>query len=138
MAIDQYLQIDGIKGESTDSKHKDWIEILSYSMAGAAHAAGAATAEKKTASGPGEIVITKPIDISSPKLQELCSSGKHISKVAIEAARPAAGQPEKIEMSDVTLTKAGSAASPHDKNTQPTESITLNYGTIKWTYTQQK
>lgn len=134
MAIDQFLHIDGIQGESTDSKHKDWIEIQSYSQDAAP---GAASAKKKS-SGPGEIAITKPIDVSSPKLQELCSSGKHISKVVIEAARPAAGQPEKIEMSDVTLTKAGSAASPHDKNTQPTESITLNYGTIKWTYTQQK
>lgn len=27
MAIDGYLQIDGIKGESTDDKHKDWIEV---------------------------------------------------------------------------------------------------------------
>ena len=29
MAIDVYLQIDGIKGESTDSAHKDWIECIS-------------------------------------------------------------------------------------------------------------
>ena len=27
MAIDVYLQIDGIKGESQDEKHKDWIEV---------------------------------------------------------------------------------------------------------------
>ena len=29
MAIDVYLQIDGIKGESQDDKHKDWIELTS-------------------------------------------------------------------------------------------------------------
>ena len=29
MAIDVYLQIDGIKGESTDDRHKDWIECQS-------------------------------------------------------------------------------------------------------------
>lgn len=28
MAIDVYLHIDGIKGESQDDKHKDWIEIV--------------------------------------------------------------------------------------------------------------
>ena len=28
MAIDVYLQIDGIKGESSDGPHKDWIECL--------------------------------------------------------------------------------------------------------------
>lgn len=27
MANDAYLQIDSIKGESTDQKHKDWIEV---------------------------------------------------------------------------------------------------------------
>lgn len=29
MAIDVYLQIDGIKGESQDSSHQGWIEIAS-------------------------------------------------------------------------------------------------------------
>ena len=29
MAIDVYLQIDGIKGESTDSAHQGWIELTS-------------------------------------------------------------------------------------------------------------
>lgn len=29
MALDVYLQIDGIKGESTDTDHKDWIELTS-------------------------------------------------------------------------------------------------------------
>ena len=27
MAIDVYLQIDGIKGESNDSTHQGWIEV---------------------------------------------------------------------------------------------------------------
>lgn len=29
MAIDAYLQIDGVKGESQDEQHKNWIECLS-------------------------------------------------------------------------------------------------------------
>jgi type VI protein secretion system component Hcp len=29
MAIDVYLQIDGIKGESADSEHQGWIECTS-------------------------------------------------------------------------------------------------------------
>ena len=32
MAFDAYLKIDGIPGEALDSKHKDWIEITSYSF----------------------------------------------------------------------------------------------------------
>ena len=30
MAFDAFLKIDGIPGESTDDKHKDWIEVLSF------------------------------------------------------------------------------------------------------------
>jgi hypothetical protein len=29
-AYDAFLNLDGIKGESTDDKHKDWIEISSF------------------------------------------------------------------------------------------------------------
>ncbi len=32
MAFDAFLKIDGIPGESTDDKHKDWIEVLSYGV----------------------------------------------------------------------------------------------------------
>jgi type VI secretion system secreted protein Hcp len=31
MAADYYLQLDGVKGESADSKHVGWIECTSIS-----------------------------------------------------------------------------------------------------------
>ncbi len=52
MAFDAFLKIDGIPGESTDDKHKDWIEILSFShglsqaATGSRSSGGAATAER--------------------------------------------------------------------------------------------
>ena len=30
MAFDAFIKIDGIEGESTDGKHPEWIEILSF------------------------------------------------------------------------------------------------------------
>jgi type VI secretion system secreted protein Hcp len=132
MASDQYLQIDGIKGESTDSQHKDWIEVLSYSQSAGAAAPGAADAKKT--SGPSDILITKKMDSSSPMLQKLCSSGKHIPKATLHVMRSGA-EPATAEMSDVTVSKI----SPNDKAAgAPMESVTLNYGKIQWTYTQQK
>jgi type VI secretion system secreted protein Hcp len=142
MATDQYMQIDGIKGESTDSQHKDWIEILSYSLAASAPApgtSGAAATNQAKPSGPGDIVITKQMDSSSPKLLALCSSGKHISKATIE--RTANGKPETIEMSDVLVSNVSPQDGAADRVAAadvPTETITLNYGKIQWTYTQQK
>ena len=31
-AIDYFLKLDGISGESKDSKHKDWIDVLAWSF----------------------------------------------------------------------------------------------------------
>lgn len=140
MAVDTFLKIDGIKGESQDDKHKDWIEVLSYSQPSGAVAP---EAEKKGAGHqPSDILITKQVDASSPILQKFCSSGKHIPKVTLEIMRAQAAKPKTAEMSDVVISKISPVVSAHDKATGgksvPTESVSFNYGTIKWTYTQQK
>jgi type VI secretion system secreted protein Hcp len=80
MASDVYLSIDGVKGESQDSDHKDWIEILSYSGATvppASATAKAAATEQAGVSQHGNLAVTKHVDSTSPKLQALVSSGKH-------------------------------------------------------------
>ncbi len=69
MAVDNFLKIEGIKGESTDDKHKDWIEILSYSwgvsqMASAsASTSGGGTSQRADFQ---DISIVKTLDSSSP------------------------------------------------------------------------
>jgi type VI secretion system secreted protein Hcp len=142
MATDSYLQIDGLKGESTDNAHKDWIEILSFSHAISQPASATANSAGGATSGRckhEDFVITKYVDLSSPKLYELCSSGKHISKVTLELMRASGGSPVKymaIEMDQVVISKV----SPEVTNGSefPTEQVHFNYGIIKWTYTQQK
>ena len=69
MAIDVYLQIDGIKGESADSAHKDWIELTSVSFgvlqprSATASSAGGHTAERCEHE---DILVTKLTDLSTP------------------------------------------------------------------------
>ena len=137
MATDIYLQIDGIKGESTDDKHKDWIEVLSYSQPAGASAPGSAEAEK-TEVKSGEIVVTKKTDSASPILRRFCSSGKHISKVTLDLWCIQRPNQRRQKSGDAVISKVGPAAAPHDKADTPTESVSLNYGKIQWTYTQQK
>ena len=87
---DLYMQIDGLKGECTDSDHKDWIELLSYN-----HSISQPASATATSAGGGttarcqhsDFSITKYIDLASPKLYEMCSSGKHIKSVNIEMMR---------------------------------------------------
>ena len=67
MASDFYLQLDGIKGESADSKHAGWIECTSINWAihqpksATASNSGGHTAERAELS---EISISKLIDLA--------------------------------------------------------------------------
>lgn len=71
MAIDAYLQIEGIKGESADSAHQGWIELTSAHMgvtqprSATASTGGGHTAERCE---HRSISISKLVDIASPIL----------------------------------------------------------------------
>jgi len=143
MALDAFCKIDGIPGESTDDKHADWIELLSFNhgvhqpASATASSSGGGTAERCEHQ---DYTITKFVDKSSPKLYEYCSSGKHIKEVTLEYCRAAGDDKVKyleIKLEEVIISNVNPGG---DKNTRdlPTESISFNYGKIKWTYTQQK
>lgn len=85
-AFDAYLQIASIKGASTEDKHKDWIEVKSFSWG-----AGQSSTMKSAGSGGGagkvtfhEFTITKNADAASPKLAQFVSTGKHIPKMVLD------------------------------------------------------
>ena len=73
--------MDGIKGESVDSKHKDEIDVLAWSWgmsnSGSAHMGGGAGSGKVNVQ---DLSLTKYIDVSSPDLMLSCCNGKHIPK----------------------------------------------------------
>jgi type VI secretion system secreted protein Hcp len=153
MAVDTYLQIDGIKGESTDDKHKDWIEVLTFGhemmqpVSSTKSSAGGASSGRAQ---HGDFAIVKYVDMASPKLYEALSNGKHLGKVKLEVCRAGGSQVkfmeitlEQVMVSRVHLHSNGSngssnstAADPTDL--LPTETVHLNYGKIEWVYTQQK
>ena len=111
MAIDVYLQIEGIKGESADSAHQGWIELTSVHMgviqprSATASTAGGHTAERcehRTLS------FTKLVDIASPILMQTCSTGETIAKAKLEFMRADSdGKPVKydeVELENVMIT----------------------------------
>ena len=140
MAFDAYMKIDGIVGEALDSTHKDWIEITDFRytveqvVSGTASSAGGATAGK---SNFPDFNISKNVDKASPKLFELCASGKHIKNIVIHVNR-AGGKQEKyleIKLEEVLITTVSGAGNTHSD--LPLEHINFNYGRISFTYIQQ-
>jgi hypothetical protein len=85
-----------------------------------------------------EFSLTKKLDKASPNLFQLAATGKHIAKVTIEYEKPSAsGKYLEVTLSNVLISSDQTEASAGDK-ASPQETITFNYGAIKWTYTQQK
>jgi type VI secretion system secreted protein Hcp len=141
MANDVYLQIDGIKGESADSKHKEWIEVSNVdwhvhqpramAISSSGHTAGRAELS--------EISFKKLADLSSPLLQQTCAAGKTIPKAKFEFMR-ADGNGEPIKYYSVELENVmiSSVAPSSGDGGVLTERVSLAFSKIKWSYTQQK
>jgi type VI secretion system secreted protein Hcp len=142
MSIDVYLQIEGIKGESSDDKHKDWIECssvqwgISQPKSATASTGGGHTAERAELS---DISFTKIADMSSPILMQTCAAGKTIPKAKLEFMR-ADGQGERIkyfeiEIENVLIAHIEPSVQPGDILS---EHVGLKFSKVKWKYTQQK
>jgi len=142
MAIDVYLQIDGIKGESQDDKHKDWIECTSVAWgvsqprSATASTGGGHTAERCEHQ---EIALTKLADLASPILLQTCSAGKTIPKAKLEFMR-ADGQGDRIKYFEIELENVliGGIKPSVAEGSIIAESVGLKFSKIKWKYTQQK
>lgn len=142
MAIDVYLYIDGIKGESADDRHKDWIECKSVSW-------GVAQPKSATASTGGghtaercehrDIVIVKLADLSSPILLQSCAAGRTIPKAKFEFMRAdAMGERVKYFEIEIENVLIGEVSPSVDEGDILTEQVGFKFSKVRWKYTQQK
>jgi type VI secretion system secreted protein Hcp len=137
-AVDMFLKLEGIKGESQDSKHKDEIDIYSYSWMASqtgAHGTGGGGGTGKVS--VHDISITKNVDKSTPALWLHCCSGKHIPKGQI-VFRKAGDKPLeylKINMEDILVSSMNNQSS---HGPLLSEQLTLNFAKFKIEYFEQK
>jgi type VI secretion system secreted protein Hcp len=142
MAVDAYLQIDGVKGESADSNHIGWIEITNASWgikqprSATASTAGGHTAERcehKT------ISLSKIADLASPILMQTCSAGRTWPKVRLEFMRADSdGKPIKYYEVELDHVIVASIDQVMHGGGSLYDNFTLRYSKVKWKYTQQK
>lgn len=138
-AVDFFLKVDGVDGESQDSKHKNEIEILSWSFgatqSGSMHSGGGGGTGKVSMQ---DLSITKLMDKSSPKLMLACANGEHIGKATLVARKAGKEQQEyyKLTLTDVLVSSYNSSG--HSQSGLPMDQISLNFGKIECEYKEQK
>lgn len=142
MAIDVYLQIEGIKGESSDAGHQGWIECKAVNWgayqpkSATSSSSGGHTTERGTLS---DITITKLSDLATPLLLQSCIAGRTLAKAKLEFQRSdGQGTPIKyfeITMENVIISQVSPAI--HEGELLM-ETLCLKFAKVKWTYTQQK
>src|SRR5438093_11041139 len=103
MAVDAFLKLDGIKGESQDSKHKDEIEIESFSwgvtQTGTLAFGGGGGAGKAQFQ---DFHFTNKVSKASPQLFHKCVTGEHI-KIGTLSRRKAGAERPGIQTYKITL-----------------------------------
>src|SRR5436853_3025508 len=105
-AVDYFLKIDGIAGESQDLKHKGEIQLESFSWGETqtgAHGGGGGGGAGKVQMQ--DLHVTTHISKASPVLMQSCASGKHLKEAVLTARKAGKGQQEflVIKLTDVLV-----------------------------------
>jgi len=138
---EMFLEIDGIKGDSEDDGHKEWIEVDSYQHNVHQPLGGAGSAQGHHTGGRvvhEDFTVTKKLDSSSPILAIQCCEGKPIPKAKIEICRAMGDKTTFMEYDFTDLIVASvspSGVSGGEEEGFPMEEVTFRYSSIKWSYT---
>jgi type VI secretion system secreted protein Hcp len=138
MAVDMFIKLDGIKGESGDKSHKEEINVLAWSWgmsnSGSAHLGGGAGSGKVNVQ---DLSLTKYIDKSSPDLMLCCCNGKHIAKAQLTVRKAGESALEYliIKLEDILITAVSTGGSGGEDRL--TENVTLNFAKVDVEYTEQ-
>jgi type VI secretion system secreted protein Hcp len=138
MAVDMFIKIGSLEGESKDSKHGKEIDVLAWSWgmsnSGSAHLGGGAGAGKVNVQ---DLSFTKYIDKSSPDLMLACCNGKHFPEATL-TVRKAGEHPLEymiVKLTDLLITSVSTGGSGGEDRL--TENVTLNFAKVNVEYTEQ-
>ena len=139
MAADIFAKIGDIKGESLDAKHKDEVEVLSWSW-------GVSQSGSITQGGGGgqgkasfnDFNFTHHVDKASPVLLKACATGEHIKEATITVRKAGKGQQEFliIKMNDILITSVNPSGSGDSAATA--ESVAMQCAKVDLEYKPQK
>ena len=139
-AVDYFIKFDGIKGGSTDAKHKDEIDIEAWSWGETNSGAGRARA---AAAGPEGLDAGLPLHDEAEQgelgLMEACATGQHIKSAVLTARKAGKGQLEYLTFKfyDVLVSSVPDRRIRAERHGEM-DSVSLNFAKIEVEYKPQK
>jgi len=134
-AVDMFLKLDGIPGESVDKANAGSIDILAWSeglsQSGTTHSGGGGGAGKVNVQ---DISLTKYLDSASPLLRQYITSGAIIPNATL-TVRTSGENPRvffRIEMKNILVSSVSTGGSSGENRLS--ENISLNFAEVRWTY----
>ncbi len=139
-SFEVFLKIEGIEGDSTDPRHTNEINVVSFNI-------GVLNTETFATGGGGgagkvqftDLTVFKFIDKASPQLFVAAALGDHIRSATL-VVRKSGPNPftfYEIVLQDVLISSVNDNASTTDQNGNLLEQITLNWARITWTFIPQ-
>ena len=138
MAADFFLQIAGVPGESRDSKHKDWIEIMSWSFGesnpGTSHGGGGGAGKVQMS----DFNFMSRMSKASPKLFLACANGQHMKEAKLVGVHSGRMQQEFLTwtFSDVLVSSYQTSGS--EGGDEVMDSVSLAFSKVRVEYKLQK
>ena len=142
MAVDMFLELEGVKGETIDKtyKSKKAIDVLGWSWG----VSNTGTFHHGSGGGAGkasfqDISITKYTDNATADLILFCANGKHIPKGVLTCRKAGENPLEylKITMQQILVTSYTTGRNQGDAEERSTETVRLNFAKVKVEYFMQ-
>lgn len=139
MAVDMFMKIDGVTGESQDSAHGEEIDVIAWTwglqQSGSRHGGGGGGSGKVNVQ---DLSFTKYVDKSSTDLMLFCCNGKHVKEATLTVRKAGESPLEyiKVKMSDCLISGVTTGGSGGEDRL--TENVTLNFAKVEVEYTPQK
>jgi type VI secretion system Hcp family effector len=133
-----FMKLGDVKGEASDSGHKEWIllESLSFPISRTIPSGAKDQQRTKGETTLGDVALSRQVDKSSPKLFEACANGTFFKDVEIHLCTTVKNAQEpylKYKLHDV-IVSSYSASGTSSGDPLPAESITLGYSSIEYIY----
>jgi type VI secretion system secreted protein Hcp len=139
MAVDLFLKIDGVAGESLDAKHKGEIELEAFSW-GETNSGGA---HPGTGGGAGKVEVqdlrvTARVNKASPVLMLACATGKHLKEAVLTARKAAKVQVEFLVFKFSDLLVSSYQVGGSSDGDAPIDQIAFNFSKIQMQYSPER